>query len=595
MVPAFTKFYKVLNLINMRFIGGFSLRVLGIHDGHNASICLLEDGEIKYLLQEERLTNKKNYFGFPEKSVSRMFEDLKIGPDDIDWVAMGSQHVPFPFTRDDLLNIYEKASSLQARAKYLLRKTPIYSMYKEKRRKDRISHVLNLGFDEKKVLFVDHHLCHASSAYFGSPWRNEKVLVMTQDGSGDDLCSTVYIGENGQLEKIAETKRGDSVGDLYARTTFMMGFVPLEHEYKLMGMAPYSSEYSKKIGYETYKQYLKLSESNPLIFERTISEPTHMMYPRLRKDTELMRFDSICAGLQQATEEILTKWVDKAIKKTGISTVALAGGTFMNVKADKSILELDSVEKLFVFPSCGDESNCIGAAFNVYAQKREESGEEINIKPLRELYHGPDFSDADVESALKAAEKEIDFEYEKVSDPDKAASELILNGEIVARCKGKLEWGARALGNRSILADPSDLSHVRVINEMIKSRDFWMPFAPVMMVERADEYIINPKQMPAPYMIMAFDTTDKRGEFVSATHQYDFTARPQIIEKDWNPGYHSIVENFSKERDIGVLLNTSFNLHGFPIAFGPEEAMWVFKKSGLKNLELGNYMVSKRV
>jgi len=172
-------------------------------------------------------------------------------------------------------------------------------------------------------------------------------------------------------------------------------------------------------------------------------------------------------------------------------------------------------------------------------------------------------------------------------------AELLIKGEIVARCKDRMEFGARALGNRSILADASDLKCTRTINMMIKNRDFWMPFAPVIMKEREHDYIVNPKNIASPYMILSFDTTDKREDLIAAIHQADFTARPQVIEKDFNPDYYKILKEFEKNTGKGALLNTSFNLHGYPIVLGPEEAMWVFENSGLKYLALGNYLITK--
>lgn len=571
------------------------MKILGIHDGHGASVCLLEDGVIKYVIQEERLTNVKNKSGFPFKSIERILEISGLTINDIDYVAMASKHmVTRPDNRDELFKLYKKSASYRGKVDQFLMQTPIYSVYKKFKRKERLENLKKIGIKENKVIFIDHHLCHASAAYFGSPWwKDEPVLVLTCDGAGDGVCSRVYVGESGKLNKIAETPRGNSIGHIYEWVTFMMGFVPGEHEYKIMGLAPYASKDGTDKTYKIFDKYLKLDREG-LTFKRGIREPTHLMYSRLRRELEFLRFDWIAGGLQKKTEEILVEWVRSCIKKTGIYKVALGGGVFMNVKANKRIMKRPEVESLFVFPSCGDESLSIGAAFCLYSQKCLESGEIPNIPPLKDIYFGDSFSDAEVEAVIKEHRNIFQFEYEYVDDIEKRIAELLAEGKIVARCKGRMEYGARALGNRSILADSSDPKCVKTINAMIKNRDFWMPFAPVILKERERDYIINPKNIPAPYMIMAFDTTDKREDFIAAIHQADLTARPQIIEKEWNPEFYKILKEFEKLTGRGVLLNTSFNLHGYPIVHGPREAMWTFKNSGLEYLALGNYLLHKR-
>lgn len=231
-----------------------------------------------------------------------------------------------------------------------------------------------------------------------------------------------------------------------------------------------------------------------------------------------------------------------------------------------------------------------------YAEQRKENDQKI--QPLKDFYLGDDFSDESVLKEIKKNEKlskkaKDEFKWKHVKSIEKVIAKLLAEGQIVARCKGRMEFGARALGNRSILADPSDLRCLREINMMVKKRDFWMPFAPVMLKERADEYIINKKGVAADYMILSFDTTEKYSDFIAAVHQADLTARPQIISSEMNPDYYKILKEFEKVTGRGVLLNTSFNLHGFPIVHGPKEALEVFRDSGLKYLAVGNYLVEK--
>jgi carbamoyltransferase len=291
-------------------------------------------------------------------------------------------------------------------------------------------------------------------------------------------------------------------------------------------------------------------------------------------------------------EDLLCRWVRNGIRETGVRKIALSGGVFMNVKANKALMEMEEVDDLFVMPSCGDESNSIGAAYQVYAQSCRALGRDVDAAPLGGLYLGDAFSDADVEGALAGSEGRLDVT--RCDDIDAVVAQLLANGKIVARCQGRMEFGARALGNRSILADPADHRCVRAINMMVKKRDFWMPFAPVILRERAAEYIANPKNVASPYMMLSFDTTEARDDLIAAIHMADQTARAQILEESWNPGYYRVLKEFERLTGRGAILNTSFNLHGYPVVNGPREALWVMENSGLQHLALGNYLVSKR-
>lgn len=558
------------------------MKILGIHDGHNASACLLEDGKIKWAIQEERLTNEKNKGGFPIKSIEKIMKLESMSPSDIDIVAMASNQTAYEiFTNKERLEHFKKIDSSERKVKEILRDTPAYDVYVKNTQRKRSKRLEDIGFSNEKIVYVDHHLCHAATAYFGSPWR-EDALILTNDGRGDKLCASVWVSKNGTIEKISETEEGNSLGEIYARITFMLGFVPLEHEYKLMGMAPYvKSEKRTQECLDIFNKYLYV---DGMQIKRKIPEKTHLILPRLKSDFEYKRFDWVCAGLQKFTEDILSAWVKNCVESTGIKRVCLSGGVFMNVKANKVISELDCVEELFIFPSCGDESISIGAAYWIYHTKTGNP-----IEPLGAIYYGPDFTEEETLESLK----EEKYKFERFDDIEKEVARLVAEGEIVARCKGRLEFGARALGNRSILADPSRRHTTRIINDMIKHRDFWMPFTPSMLAERATDYIVNPKNIDAPYMIMAFDTTDRFEEIFAAVHPSDFTARPQYVSKEHNPEYHHLLSEFAKLTNRGALLNTSFNLHGYPIVYGPKEALWVFKNSDLKYLALGNYLVKK--
>jgi carbamoyltransferase len=565
------------------------MRVLGIHDGHNASACLLVDGRVVSCIQEERLTHRKNYMGFPSRSIQVLLEMADLEPEEIDCFALAGKHMPRP---SDVVVGYQRRSGLLW--PWLVEmgsRTPLYELYKQRVRKERLARLADLGISRDRVTFVDHHTCHAAAAYFGSPFRNGPVLVLTNDGSGDGLCGSVSVGEDGSLARLADIPKGHSIGSIYAQITFLLNFVPWEHEWKLMGLAPYVSESRARQAHELFRNYLEVADGS-LRVRRRVPEPTHLLYRRLRRDLRRLRFDSLAAGVQHMTEDLLSRWVRNAVRQTGVSKVALSGGVFMNVKANKAISELEEVEDVFVMPSCGDESNSIGAAYWAYAERRRTLGQPVDAAPLGPLYLGPGFSDADVEAALDG--RGGAFDVRRSDAIDTVVAELLANGAIVARCQGRMEFGARALGNRSILADPADARSVRTINMMVKKRDFWMPFAPVVLQRRAADYLVNPKAIASPYMMMSFDTTSRRDELIAAVHVADLTARAQILEESWNPPLYRLLEDFERLTGRGVLLNTSFNLHGYPIVNGPEEALWVMENSDLEYLALGNYLLRRR-
>ncbi len=570
------------------------MKIIGIHDGHNASACLLEDGIVRAALQEERLTRVKNENCFPAKSIRWLLESTGTDPGEIDLVAMHSTHMPYGMTQQEILKEFAESQTPKSYVRQMLKLTPANAMFRAKRRAVRLADIRAAGFAPERAVFLDHHTCHAAASYYGSPWRGEKVLVLTNDGAGDDLCASVRVGESGRLAPpIATVDWSHSLGLIYAQITFVMGMVPNEHEYKLMGMAPYAPEKGARIVYERFRKLLAFDNGAGLTWRRTGGVPhTYYSYKFMRDLVERMRFDWVCAGLQEFAEEHLTKWAENAIRATGVKKVALGGGVFMNVKANKRIYELPELEGLFVFPSCGDEMNAVGAAFLAYAEEMTKKGKPFEIPPLGAIYWGPEPERREVET-LAAGLRAKGYTVEKPADLETTVADMLARGEVVARAGGRLEFGARALGNRSILADPTRQDVVRIINDMIKNRDFWMPFAPAMLAERSDEYVVNPKKMDAPYMIMTFDTTEKVGEFPAGVQPYDRTARPQFVHRDQNPEFHKIISRFAEKTGRAVVLNTSFNLHGYPIVCTAADAVDVLERSGLENLAVGEYLIRK--
>ena len=569
------------------------MKILGIHDGHNSAACLVEDGVVIAALQEERITRSKNQFSFPYRAIEWVLESTGTDPGDLHRVAIHSKHVPYAKSRDEMLEEYAASQSFDYSIRQMIKKTPATAWYRRRRRTARLAEVRTAGLPVDRVGFVDHHTAHAAAAYHGSPWKDEKVLVLTCDGMGDDLCASIRIGERGGLgEPIAVVGDGHSIGSIYAKITFVMGMVPNEHEYKLMGMAPYAPVSGEQASYDRFKDLLRFT-GNGLTWERRRDLPhTYYSYKFFRDLVERHRFDWVAAGLQRWTEEHLATWAANAVRETGIHKLALGGGVFMNVKANKRIYEMPEVDGLFVFPSCGDEMNCIGAAWSLHEEEKACEGEPPGIPPVGAIYWGPATKNEDVESMAPSL-KSKGYDVVKHDDLDTVVGDMLADGMVVARACGPMEFGARALGNRSILADPPPKDVVRIINDMIKNRDFWMPFAPAMLAERSDEYVVNPKKMDSPYMIMTFDTTDKVNQFPAGVQPYDRSARPQFVHQDQSPGFHRVISRFAERMGRAVVLNTSFNLHGFPIVSSAADAVDVLERSGLENLAVADYLIRK--
>jgi carbamoyltransferase len=562
---------------------------MGVHDGHNASVALLRDGRLELALQEERLTRVKNQGDAPLEAARAALAMVNGGPPPV--VALNGHYMNYSqWQRKAIVHDYERCSSLASYLKQWMKGSAVDRIYQRRRAAERVAHLRAIGVERGQLAPVEHHQAHAAAAYYTSPWGpNGKVLVLTCDGSGDRLSATVSVGENGSLTRLAQVSEHDSIGRIYSLVTRRLGMIPLEHEYKVMGLAPYASRSGRAADVARRLESLFEFTRGGLAWQRRRGVPSmYTAYAFIGKLLEGQRFDAVAAGTQRFLETMLMRWVAGVVRETGIRRIACSGGVFMNVKANLAILGLPDVDSMYVFPSCGDESNSIGAA----CWEAARGGQ--TIEPLGALYYGQPITDEDAEEAIERASRRAKIRGDWIPDIEARVAREVAHGKIVARAKGAAEFGARALGNRSILARADSRSAVRTINEAIKNRDFWMPFAPAVLAERAGRYYEKPKPVDSPYMMFAFETRPQgRDALAAAQHPYDFTTRPQEVRADHNPDFHRLLEVYESITGEAVVLNTSFNLHGEPIVYGAGDAMDVFLRSGLEYMALGNWWVEK--
>jgi carbamoyltransferase len=590
--------------------------IIGIYDGHNSSATLSIDGEIICAVQEERFTKRKNEVGFPKHSIDYIMKKYSLNNNNIDIVAMSTiqrsdlNNLNYPidavFEIDDYIDMMNnywapKLSGLPYSKDYAKQifkekfdseksfyKIPdtFYDLEREELQ-DKISEIVvgsisaYMDINKNKIRFYDHHTCHVMYGYYANSNKKNKTIAITVDAYGDGRNQTVWKIENNEFELIASSNECE-IARLYRMVTLYLRMKPLEHEFKVMGLAPYAKDkYSERV-VEVFKDLLTFDGLRVVHKDRP-----NDLFNFLNEKLKYFRFDNIAGGIQKYTENILNELFVKASKELGINDFVFSGGVAMNVKVNKSIGDLDCVESLFVAGSSSDESQSIGACY--FANHEHD----IDNKPLDNLYLGTEISKKEIQQYIDS--NRLHEKYQISETNNEIIAQLLADGEVISRVVGRMEFGSRALGNRSILADPSNSKVVQHINELIKGRDFWMPFAATILDSHEERYLVNPKKFESRYMSIAMDSKkDFLCDIKAGTHPYDETIRPQILTKEQNPSYYDLIEKFSRITGIGALLNTSYNLHGLPVVNDIKDAFHVFENSGLKFLVLDDFLVSKK-
>ena len=577
---------------------------LGVAYGHNSTLAVVRDGVVTFCQSEERINRIKNATCFPTRTLEHAYKHL-LDPAELASVNVFATDVRAylmlkvngfePFRFGGPVNPNEvrtwRTDPAEAERFYIKNRILEAAMQTNETLRREVTEfvAIRAGVAAEKVVFHDHHRSHAFSALpFLGQMADQPVLIFTLDGEGDGVAATVNLWRGGRLETLSVTPDLCSLGKIYMYVTGMLGFDMNEHEYKIMGLAPYAKpDYFRQLR-ERFEKLLWVDETG--LWQTSVTSLPQLV-TRLADLCEFQRFDAVAGALQAFAEDMILKWIGHWVRRSGVGYVACAGGVFMNVKANQRIAEIDGVERYVIVPSCADESTAIGCA--VAGALRAEPGR--TIAPIEHLYLGWTHDDAAVASALSACRASDAYEISEPGNINDAVADLLAGGGIVARCSGAMEFGARALGNRSILADPRRVENVAIINHAIKNRDFWMPFAPTILDEAFAELAVDPAKAGAEFMMVSFNATPTAcTDLVAALHRSDFTLRPQRLTRRANPDYHALLTAFRARTGVGGVLNTSFNLHGEPIVGSPADALRTLNRSGLEYLCLGRYLVRKK-
>ena len=561
------------------------MNILGIWDGHDSGAALIKDNRIEAALNEERLTRRKLEVSFPERAIVGCLKQAKLTPAQIDHLAVSSYDFSktmarlFPSTKEDYYLIRRRKkepgtlSTLKKRAKYTLTEygpTPLtrglstLSLKRSLRR---------LGFTDVRIHLVDHHLCHAAAAALCSGF--DDALVITIDGIGDALSGTVSTLSGKTLSRIAAIPGKHSLGIFFEHVTNLLNMRELEDEGKVMALANYA--------------YPVPDDENPLLefieingLEVRCKYATLRMYRELRKI--LWRFPSEqFAYMAQRTLEVkIVTLVRNALSLTGHTRVALAGGVFSNIKVNMLIRLLSGVDGCFVFPHMGDGGLALGAA--LAAQYNLEG---MISHPLQDVFWGNDYSPDEMRAAIGAS----GLEYSEHDNIEEEAAKLIAQGHIIYWFQGRMEYGPRALGHRSILALPNS-KHIRdLLNLRLKMRVWYQPFCPTMLEEDAHRYLED-YDGPNRFMTMGYMVKENRRDELEGVISVDGSCRPQIIG-DQGSRYGKLLSTVKALTGRGVVLNTSFNIHGEPLVCSPQEALDTLTRTRNDYLVMGNYLVRR--
>jgi carbamoyltransferase len=553
--------------------------------GHDPSAALFKNGSLVFCAEEERFNRQKHSVGeFPMSAVRACLDHRDLTLDDVDAVTI-------PFDPSLLMNVAPafftemlRTGQSISRKAYLISKGALDFGKKRLATVDIVRERLSTLGEVPPIETYGHHKTHAASAFY--PSQFSEALVLTIDGKGEYDSTVVWRGTPDGLERIRTYEHPNSLGRLYGIITSYLGYRPNNGEGKIMGLAPYGSENDEirttlESLVDTGVDYDVTDVTSGGIQNGLAKLEDHFGRPARDGGGKFSEWEQDLAyETQSLLEQIVCSITEHYSAETEFSNVCLAGGVALNCKMNKTVRELDAVDRTFVQPVANDAGTVLGAGW--LRQSPADVEEQTHV------YYGPEYGTNEIQDLLEQTK----VDYRRPDDLERTVAEALVDGQLVGWFQGRMEVGPRALGHRSIIADPRDEASRDRVNKYVKHREEWRPFAPSILADRADEYF--EAATPSPFMIDTFDTVpERRDEIEAVLHRGDNTTRPQTVTREANPRYYDLISAFDDLTDVPVVLNTSFNDHAEPIVNRPSEALKDFYGMGLDMLVLEDIVIEK--
>ncbi len=558
---------------------------------HDSAVCLMKDGEIITAAQEERFTRKKHDFHFPHNAIKYCLSEAGIGVNDINFVGFYDKpFVKFERILETYLSVAPSGikSFIQAIPMWIHQKLWIPQHIQKE-----------LGYNGE-IIFTDHHESHAASAFFPSQFG--EAAILTADGVGEWTTTSMGVGKGNKITITHEMKFPHSLGLLYSAFTYYCGFKVNSGEYKLMGAAPYGEpkyvdlimselidlkedgSFKLNMKYFGYLDDLKMTNGR---FNKLFDMP-----PRKHEIKMNQKYLDIARSIQVVTEEVMLRMVKRLYKDTGLKNICLAGGVALNCVANGRIIRETPFENIFVQPAAGDAGGALGVAqFIWYQYLGNERTVDEKKDSMKASYLGPSFSNEYIKGFLNNYNIPFEeFENDKLTSQ---AAGLIAEKNVIGWFQGRMEFGPRALGNRSILGDARFPEMKDTVNMKIKFREAFRPFAPSVLKEKASEYFDMRDDLESPYMLLVAPVREDKRVIPAVTH-LDYSARIQTIKREDNHLYYDLINEYYKLTGVPAIINTSFNVRGEPIVCRPEEAYKCFMRTNMDYLVMGNFLLDKK-
>lgn len=570
------------------------MHVLGISCYyHDAAASLLRDGVVLAAAEEERFTRVKHDHSFPINAINYCLESQNVRIGDIDYIA---------FYEKPLLKL-ERALYQHLQSFPLSYKTFIASMPSWITEKARVAETIQKKLKYKKdVLFVDHHMAHAASSFLLSPF--EKSAILTVDGVGEWTTAAYGIGQGAEIRLMKEIRFPHSIGLLYSTITAYLGFSVNNSEYKVMGLSAYgNTDRGTNEYYQKLMGVMDLKEDGSFCFDMRYFKyhyadrmPSDLLCGLLggpaRKPSEPVtkRHEDIAAAVQLVTEEILTRMLLHLHRETSCENVVLSGGVALNSVYNGKILSRTPFTGIWIQPNASDGGTSMGAAAYAYSTLLKKGRRQV----LTNAYLGPEYTDGQIRDFLEKNE----IAYSKFKNSGELLSHTareIFENQVIGWFQGRMEWGPRALGARSILANPCNPQAKELLNEKVKHREKFRPFAPVVCAEDAATYFEcdAPVPLPTDFMLMVYPVKKKYRSAVPSVVHVDGTGRLQTVRREQHPLYYDLIKEFGKLSSIPMLINTSFNIRGEPIVCTPHDAYQCMMGTGIDSLVMGSYLIRR--